>query len=482
MKRPEQLNTEYKTASKGRIPKDIWQSIVAFANTDGGTIYFGVGDNDGRLTGLSAREADKVQRDVASLCNNGELSTKLYPEIRVLDNNIVVIRIEPAQAIQRPVYRVKNGITDGTYIRIGSTNQKADGDIIRRFSVAARGGAECLWYDEPYLDVLDLEKIKKYINIVNQNSNNVYQDFTTEDILIKLRVISKGQKQVSLFGLLAFSKDQSLQEIVAPTINVAVTKFPGLSKVDESNLARTYESSIEFNGSVSEQFSKALAYIKMVIPTKSVIEDNGIRVDKLAIPEVAIREALANAIAHRDYSTNVSKIQIDIFNNRIEITNPGTSLVPIENIDNEPSMTRNPLLMNYLKELGIVDQKGRGIRTIICALKEEDLIQPRFENLAGKSFRATLYSTAILTQEDKEFLSSVPGIERTNKNQKNAIVYAKYSDNGINNGEYREINNMRTVRDDKRANKELNQLVELGIFKPVGDKKWRRYYLAIDLV
>lgn len=102
---PEQHNIEYKTASKGRVPKDAWQTIVAFANTDGGTIYFGAGDNDGKPIPLSPKETDKLQKDVASICNSGELSIRMYPEIRVLDNGIVAVKIEPAQATQRPVYR-----------------------------------------------------------------------------------------------------------------------------------------------------------------------------------------------------------------------------------------------------------------------------------------------------------------------------------------------------------------------------------------
>lgn len=475
---PEQANTEYKTASKGRIPKDLWKTIVAFANTDGGKIYFGVED-DASAKGFSNKEVDRLQKEIASLCNSGDLSVKLYPEISVVENNVVLTVIEPVQATRRPVYRLKNGVENGTYIRVGSTNQKADLDIIHRFMAAANGGAECNEYDESCADVLDLPEIEAYISTLNHRNDNIYQRFSQDDILTKLRIIDKSHSKVTLFGLLAFSKERALQEIVSPTMNIAVTKFSGINKVDESNLKLPYESDKEFNGSIANQFSSALSYIKSLIPTKSIIDDSGMRIDKLAIPEVAIREALANALAHRDYSTSSARIQVDIYQNRIEITNPGISLVPIERIDTDPSMTRNPLLMNYLKEIGIVEQKGRGIRTIICALKDDDLVAPKFENLAGKSFRATLYNTAIMTDEDKKFLAAIPNVAQLNKRQANAIIYAKYNDNGINNGEYREINDMRAVRDDKKANIELNKLVECGVFEAVGKGKGRRYLLTL---
>jgi len=472
---PEKIDTEYKTASGGRLPKDIWKSVVAFANTDGGTIYFGVSP-DGKEIKLTRDQADKIQRDIINLCHDGSLSTQFLPEVRVLGSNKTVMVVIPAiQAALRPVYSARHGMYNGTYVRVGSENVKADRETITRFLVAARGGAEQIWYSESYAHVLDLGEIENFIEMLNRQNHDVYRDFDLAEVLIKQRIISKDRKKVSLYGLLGFAKDRELQDLVAPTINIAVTQYAGSEILTQTDLAETYRVDQEFNGNVINQFTQALAYIKNKIPARWVVGANGQRELHPAIPDVALREALANALVHRDYSVTGARIQVNIYENRLEIINPGASLIPINQLDSAPSLTRNPLVMNLLKEYGIVEQKGRGIRTIYRSIRDEDLTEPVFENIGGQAFRVTLYNTSALSSADKEFLASfAPEI---NRRQKNAIVYAKKHPEGINNGEYRKINEMQLVRDDKKANKELNELVRLGIFRMVGIGRWRRYLL-----
>jgi ATP-dependent DNA helicase RecG len=276
--------------------------------------------------------------------------------------------------------------------------------------------------------------------------------------------------------LLAFGQGGSPQEIIAPTVKIGITQYPGSTKVDEADLSNTYIDNQEFGGNVLSQFEKAFAFIKSKLPIHGTIDSTGIRRDYLVIPEVAIREALANAIAHRDYSSYASLIQVDIYSNRLEIINPGQSLVPIGQLDTAPSATRNPLLMNFLKEHGITDQKARGIRTIKIALKQAGLLEPRFENVS-QSFKVTLFASAFISPQDREWLSQFDSF-KLNIRQLNALAHARNSSDGISNGEYRDINSMTSVRDDKKANKELAQLVELGVVQPVGDRKMRRYTIV----
>lgn len=470
---PEQTNVEYKSATEGRLPIDTWQTIGAFSNTDGGRIYFGI-DKNGKKVELTKENVDKIQQDIVSLCQD-TFNQKIHPNIVVKDNSVVVVIIEPIQAGLRPIYRRKNGINDGSYTRIGSSNVKADGETLKRFVIAAQGGAEKIQYNDNYHEVFDSIVVKNYIELLNNNNENVYQKFSEKEVLIKQQAINKSGDAVTLFGLLAFSENRNLQDIISPTVNIAVTQYPGTSKINSKNLNETYIDNKEFNGPVANQYYGARSFIENKIPKKGIVNENGQREDKPIIPKIAIREALANAIAHRDYSTQSSRIQVDIYQDRIEINNPGTSLIPISELDKTPSMTRNPLLMNYLKEVGIVDQKGRGIRTIVSAIKEEDLVEPKFENIGDKAFRVTLYNTAPFTKDDLDYLTFL-NVE-TNKRQKNAIIYARKNDGGINNGEYRKLNDIQAVRDDKKANQELNDLVKKGVFEACGQGKGRRYLL-----
>jgi ATP-dependent DNA helicase RecG len=197
---------------------------------------------------------------------------------------------------------------------------------------------------------------------------------------------------------------------------------------------------------------------------------------KDSIPEVALREALANAIAHRDYSVHSSRIQIDIYSDRLEIINPGTSLVPINELDVAPSSSRTPLLMSYLKEHGITDQKARGIRKIKLSIKTAGLIDPVFENMSS-SFKVTLSGLAFISHVDKAWLRNFDQF-KLNDRQLNALAHVRNNESSISNGEYRDINSMDSVRDDKKANKELKHLVSLEVLQIEGENKAQRYTLS----
>lgn len=470
---PESERLEFKSATHGKLPENIWMSVSAFSNTDGGRILLGVNDN-GEEVGLSAKELDTLQKDFVSLCNTG-FNHKIIPVVSVEDNHILAI-INPLPAIMRPLYSEKRRVEHGTYIRIGSANVKATSEDIMRLSAAAQGGAETFTYDVDYHEVLDERKIRDYIDLLNSRNNNVYQRFSEEEILRKQKAIIDDK--VSLFGLLAFGNGMSLKEVVAPTMNITVTQYPEADKV-VGDASLTYTDSREFDGCVIDQFEHAFSFIKSKLPVRGMIGPDGKRQDYLVIPEIAIREALANAIVHRDYATSSSRIQVDIYANRIEIINPGRSLMPIDELETTQSITRNPLTMNFFKENGYTEQKARGIRTIKQTIREAGLQAPVFENISGQSFKATLFTSAFISTEDKEWLKKFGNYELKDR-QLNCLVYLKHhNDDGINNSTYRELNGMNSVGDDKMANRELVGMVKLGILKSGGIGRYRKYYLKI---
>lgn len=463
---------EFKTSAGGKLPKDIWHTISAYANTNGGKIVFGI-TPEGTPINLSRTEIDQLQQEVSSLCSQAFSST-ITPDIQY-NEGILVIFIPPSPAQLRPVYKKSKGAGSGTYVREGSSNRQANDEMIRRFSIAARGGAETIEFDNVnYKDLFDDLFIIEYITLLNAKKSNMYQSFKNEEVLFKLRATNKLNNP-TLFGLLAFGKDSAPQEVIAPTVKIVVTQYPGLSKVNEDDVFETYIDNREFYGNAKTQFDKAFTFLKSKLPVRGTIDSGGVRRDYFVIPDVAIREALANALAHRDYSTYSSPIQVDIFSDRIEIINPGRSLVPIEQLDKAPSATRNPLLMNYLKDYGITDQKARGIRTIKLSLKKAGLQAPDFANI-DQSFKATLFASAFISQDDKNWLRQF-GAFKLNERQQNALAHVKNNNDGISNSEYRDINSMNNVRDDKKANQELRQLVEKKILVTSGENRARRYVL-----
>lgn len=469
---PEDDTVEYKTASKGRIPTDIWEAVTAFANAEGGTIYFGVSP-DNTPSPLTVAEIDAIQRDM--ITSTSSYSYKVNFAINHKDG-VVSVYVPPAPAAVRPVYSLKRGVPKGAKVRVGSANIQVDEEWMKRFAIAGQGGAESITYDDVDVDeVLDRTAVEDYVARINKRRNNVYRSYTVDQLSRKLRIVSKDRR-VTLFGLLAFSKEAYLQDIVSPTVTIVVTQYPGTSKVGDRG-DETYLDNREFYGAVRRQFDDALLFIMSKIPVRGRVGGKGIRTDEYTIPEIVLREALANTIAHRDYSVFSSRIQVDIYQDRIEFINPGRSLVPIEDLENTPSVTRNPLLMNYLRETGVTEQLARGIRTIKHELRSAGLREPKFENI-GNSFAAIIYHAAFIPRVDRDWLGQF-GHMQLNERQRTALLKLK-NDGGtmnMNNKEYRDFNGMHRIGDDQTANRDLRKMVSLGILRKIGEKRATHYQI-----
>lgn len=469
---PEDARLELKTCATGVLQQDIWKSISAFANTEGGQLILGV-DPDHKPINLSSEEADRLQQDLLSLCQGG-FNYPIIPDIQVI-GSIVTAYIPPAPVAVRPIYSKSRGIPQGAYVRIGSSNVQATTEILTQFSIAARGGAELIEYHNLfYRDCFDFTIVDDYIAMINTSRSGIYTTISQRDVLYKMRAINTNDNP-TLFGLLVFSKDLILQEATSPTTNIAVTQYATDSKVDSQDPTITFIDDREFNGNVLRQFEDASLFIRSKLPIKGIVDKSGKRQEYLSIPEIAIREALANAVTHRDYGTYASRVQVDIYSNRIEIINPGPSLVPIESIDNTSSVSRNPTLMSFLKDFHITEQRARGIRTIRDSLRAAGLPEPTFENLPT-SFRITLYNSAFLSSEEHEWLVQFKKYN-LNERQLTALSHIHNTDDGISNSEYRLLNNMNGTGDDRRANYELNRMVKLDIITHNGADRNRRYHL-----
>jgi ATP-dependent DNA helicase RecG len=465
-------NIENKTISGNELSSDLWETISAFSNADGGLISLGV-DPNGKRIGVNPNFIDKLQADTLTLCSSG-FNHRLYPNICTDEDYVINIYIPPVPAQYRPIYSTSRNLPRGAKVRVGTSNVQVDDEWIRRFAISARGGAELMPFTEDYKKYFDEGNIHKYLDIVIRKRGNVYAGLSIEEVLTKLRAIT-DKKEITMFGLLAFSNATGLQELTAPTVNIAVTQYAGTNKINPDDIAEVSLDDKEFLGNVVSQFEESLKFIESKLPVRSRIDAEGKRASYLAIPTLALRETLANAIVHRDYTTFKGRIQIDIYNDRIEFANPGRSLIPLELLETAHPETRNPLLMNYMRDLNITEHRGRGIRTIKGSLKAAGLAEPTFVH-KHDWFVATIFSSAFIKDDDQIWLQQFQGL-KLNEHQFNALVHVRHNPNGISNSEYRNLNNMTNVRDDIRAKKELAKLTKLGLFNKVGENRYRRYKL-----
>ena len=458
---------ECKGKKVAKLPNDLWQSICAFSNSHGGEIHLGV-DNDGKVVGLSDTDIDSIQKDLSTLISN---AFNVKPRIEIcVENDHVCATVMETEFYNKPIYRKKIGPKQ-IWIRQGATNVRATDEEIRSLFAGASGGGENQVVEGNAYDLIDADKVSDYVRRTGLRNLDIG---STEKALAKIKALRDGK--VTIFGLIAFGKDSAIDDVLN-NCYIDFRVFSGVSKVDDGSLNRIYTERMEFHGDMKSQFLGAFEYIKTKLPTEGILNSQtGLREDRYKLPEEALREALANAIAHRDYLIHSSCVNIDLYADRIELFNPGESLVAIRDLERSSSKARNPNLMEFLKTYNITDKTARGIPTIYKAARTRGLLDPKFENISG-CFKATLYFSSPHTGEDKEWVDKIDVEHKLRDTQRNALVYIK-NFGSISNKQYCEINHMNQRNDDRRARRELGELVERKLIKMVGVGPGTKYILT----
>lgn len=453
-----------------KLPENLWQSISAFANTRGGSILLGVSDS-GETEDLTNAELDTLQKDVSTLLRNGKFNRQPHVDIINRDTHIELI-IHEAQFYDKPIFSKKYG-EKNIFIRLGATTVQADENQKKSMFAGTSGGGENQLVEGNISELVDTEKVDAYISRTGLKD---VASLSLTDKLRKLKALRHGK--LTIFGLIAFAKDGTVDELMN-NVYIDFKYFHGKEKVS-NDLSDIYKDRREFHGDIRHQFEEAFGYLMNYIkrdwPVGGAInKTTGLREDVYVLPEEAFREALANAIAHRDYLLDSSCVNINLFSDRVEMTNPGESLVAIEDLDKTDSKARNPILMEYLKTFQITDKSARGILTIKQAARKKGLLDPKFENVSG-SFRAVLYFAAPYSDQDSDWVKDIAQKHGLKDTQQHALVFIK-NNGAISNREYCEINHMTSRNDDRRARRELSDMVELGIIRVVGKGPGTRYVL-----
>ena len=189
-----------------------------------------------------------------------------------------------------------------------------------------------------------------------------------------------------------------------------------------------------------------------------------------------MREAVLNAVAHRDYSPYVrgSYIQVRLFADRLEVQSPGGLYgnVTEENLEEESS-TRNSVLMRLMEDLHLVENRGSGIRAMLEAMRRANLEPPRFEDKRS-SFWVTFRNHTLMSPEAITWLNQFAGLP-LNDRQRLALVYLRYNDQ-ITNSDYQRLNQV----DALAAGRELRGLVQAGLVEQESARRWTYYTLRVS--
>ena len=353
-------------------PRGFLRTVAAFANTAGGTVVIGVADRSRDVRGI-ANAMDLEERAVNMISDS--IQPRILPDIEVLshrDRQLLAVRVHPSAA--RPHFLKQAGLQSGTYVRVGSTNRQADAQLIGEMQRFAIGET----FDEWPMPEVDSEAID--FRLASESFAPVRN--LRRRHLETLRLLTKHQGRLvpTVGGMLLFGR-QRLDRF--PDAWIQAGRFAGTDKatiLDHTRIEAPLIHAIDEAVTFVEKHSLRGAVIGRVR-----------RRDRWNLPPAAVREAIVNAVVHTDYSQRGAPIRISIFDDRLEVENPG--LLPfgitLQDLPRGVSKLRNRVLGRVFHELGLVEQWGSGVQRMIAACRENGLAAPVWEEV-GLRLRVTL--------------------------------------------------------------------------------------------
>jgi ATP-dependent DNA helicase RecG len=427
--------------------------LVAFANSDGGTVIVGV-DEAGKPTGRAfPEEIEGVLRSAERMCR--PIIHTGWEHTEGAGGVIFAITVARSPEL--------HSLHDGrVLIRMGTHNQPLGGEEIKHLAATkSAGDYEAEAAPGAKRDDLDNEVIAEFIE-KRQARTRKAATGTPDEVLQEIRALtSDGLPTVS--GLLLFGKNP---QQVLPQSGVIFVKFVGTEPRGADGLAG-YGRREEINGPVARVIERAWQVIYEEMAVGAVVKGLE-REDITEYPPFAVREALVNAVCHRDYRLRGRRIEIRMFADRMEVISPGglPGFITVDNLVEE-HFSRNPRLVSGLFQWGYIEELGLGIDRMIEEMVQLGHPPPRFKD-QPHSFTVTLFNA-----RERKAAAPAGWTKSMNERQAHALTYIR--DHGsITNREYRDLCpdvSPETLRID------LADLVDRGVLLKIGAKKGTYYIL-----
>lgn len=426
---------DQKTELKVELTKDIKKEVVAFANSNNGTIYIGI-DDSGNIIGLKNAEKDLEALSGMireGICSDLTLYTKIY--IKNIENKDIII-VKVSEAPNKPYYLTDKGLkSSGVYLRHGNVSVQASEEVIKKMLLESNSSS----FENNISNNQDLHF--EYLKEVFKKHN-----IEINDNKFKSLNITNLNGQYTNLGLL-------LSDECPYSIKCAI--FNGNNKIE-------FKDRKEFTGSVLKQVNDTYEYLDLYNKTKGKIVGLE-RQDIRDYPEYALRESLLNAVIHRDYNFTGS-ILISLFDDHYEITSLGGLVkgISIKDLYAGVSESRNPNLANIFYRLKYVESFGTGIGRIFESYQQYEK-KPLILD-SDNAFKVTLFNVNYI----EEYIKVLP----SNLTQEEQIVKYLKKNNKINRLTVEVLLEVSKTR----ANDILNKMIDDNILIQIGSGK-NIYYM-----
>ena len=470
----EPTRIEAKRASGG-LPKSVRETLSAFSNTDGGTILLGVDEQSGfsliELPNPAALRDALVQMSRDDITPPLQISTEI---VEIEGNPVVVAEVPPAPADRRPVYVTSQGISGGSYLRGGDGDRHmAEAEIAMVLAARTQPRYDREPIDGTSLDDLDDEAIRRTLRRVRVGYPKLAQ---SDDATVLFRLgISAGpstESPLTLAGLLTYGQ---FPQQLFPQLMVSVV----VHSPDPASDTRFLDNQT-VRGSIPEMVETTLSVLRRNLAVRAVISDRGGRFDEVEYPLEAVREAVVNALLHRDYSpvTRGTQVQVELFPDRLVVRSPGGLYggVVVDELGEEGiSSSRNAVLASLLADTYlpssnelVAENRSSGIPAMLAVARRRGLPRPNFRSSIS-SFVVTMARSELLNPEVRRWIA---GLHAQLPTAAHEIALAMLRENYLTNEMLRQWGVDRIA-----AGQVLRDLVDQGLAVKEGGRRYARYVL-----
>ncbi len=470
-------------ASARALPRSVRESISAFANGSGGTVVLGLAEEDG-FAAVGVEDPVKVRDDLASLCADGFVPP-VRAEIEIVsfeDRALVVAVVPETPRGEKPCYVKDQGIYTGSYIRGG------DGDRhLTQYEVgvliAGRGqprdDAELV--SDAGVDDLDPDAVARLLRRVRERQPAVFGAASDEIALVRMKVLGRhdGRLAPTIAGLMALG---AYPQEHFPQLHLTFVSIPATAKDRVPADGPRFLDNQTITGSIPVMVAEALRVITRNMSTRATVTGSG-RTDSFDYPREAIREAVVNALLHRDYAPGArgTQVQVEMYQDRLMIRSPGGLFGAVTEDDlgqDGVSSSRNGHLSMLLMDVTMPDgdrlvaeNRGSGIPAMLATLRRSGMSPPEFVSRVA-SFSVTFPKHSLLDGEVVAWLHTLG--EDLSETQCIALALMREG-RVVSNASMRQLG-----LDSRDATAALVGLVERGLARSWGGRRYARYELQAE--
>jgi ATP-dependent DNA helicase RecG len=472
--------------SRGGLPKSLRETLSAFSNTRGGVVVLGLDEARGFAPAGLPNPA-KIAADLGSMCSS-EMEPPLRPLIGIHQfegDQVVVAEIPELDPAQRPCFYTGAGMTKGSFVRVSDGDRRLSAYEVQ-IMLSSRGQPRD---DEQAvsgttIDDLVSASVDTLVARLRTSRPYAFKDLDRLAVLRRAKVLVPGQDgedgedAVSLAGLLALG---SYPQENFPQLMVTFVHYPTVTGAQSASGERFLDN-VTLEGPIPVMVRDTLAAIRRNMSRRAVIADAG-RQDIWEYPETALREAVVNALVHRDLSGSArgTQIQVEMYPDRLVIKNPGGLFGPvtIDSLGEEGiSSARNATLIKLLEDVPlpgetrtVCENRGSGIRSMVDSLLTAGMSPPRFEDRIS-SFIVTFPNHTLLSEETVRWITAL-GEHGLTDAQCVALAILR-EEEVLDNRAYRTS----TGVDSRVATAELQDLVSRELVNQTGTRRWAQYRLS----